>query len=296
MHVAVTGASGFIGRALCRRLAEAGHATRALVRAPLAELDAMPNVEQRTVGDLEILADWPRALDGVQAIVHLAAHAHGRGAPGGLRRLNVDAPAAAARAAQACAAHFVFISSAKVHGEESAAPLSEASPLAPRDAYGVSKADAEAALRRIPGLRLTVLRPPLVYGPGVKANFHALLAAIARGIPLPLAAIANRRSIVYVDNLADAIVACLTRAQAVGRSYLLSDGAPVSTPQLCRDIGSALGRPARLFAFPARLLPAKSLTRSLELDDGAIRRELEWQPPYTLHAGLAATAQWYRRR
>lgn len=296
MHVAVTGASGFIGRALCRRLAEAGHTTRALVRVPLEELGAVNGVEQRAVGDLEAFGGWPGALDGVQAIVHLAAHAHGRGRPGSLRRLNVDAAVAAAHAAQARAAHFVFISSVKVHGEESSAPLLEASPLSPRDAYAVSKADAEAALRRVQGLRLTVLRPPLVYGPGVKANFRVLLDAIARGMPLPLAAIANRRSIIYVANLADAIVACLTREHAVGRTYLLSDGAPVSTPQLCRDIGSALGRPARLFAFPPLLLPVKSLTRSLELDDGAIRRDLGWQPPFSTQAGLDATAQWYRRR
>src|SRR5687768_15926396 len=221
MHVAVTGASGFIGRALCRRLSDAGHATRALVRAPLRELDGIANLEQLGVGELEAFGSWPQALQGVHAVVHLAAHAHGRGSHGVLRRLNVDAPAAAARAAQRCAAHFVFVSSVKVHGEQSLACLTETSPIAPGDEYAESKAEAEAALQRVAGLRLTVLRPPLDYGPGVKANFRALLGAVARGVPLPLASIANRRSLLYVGNLVDAIVACLERSQAVGRAYLL---------------------------------------------------------------------------
>jgi nucleoside-diphosphate-sugar epimerase len=178
-------------------------------------------------------------------------------------------------------------------------PLTERSMIAPRDAYAESKARAEEALRAIAGLRLAVLRPPLVYGPGVKGNFLSLMRAIDRGLPLPFSAIVNRRSLVYVGNLADAILRCAEAPQAVGRCYLVCDGAPVSTPELCRKLAAALGRPARLFRLsPAllELLPgARRLTRSLEVDDSALRRELGWHAPFTLEQGLGATADWNRR-
>jgi UDP-N-acetyl-alpha-D-quinovosamine dehydrogenase len=184
-----------------------------------------------------------------------------------------------------------FLSSVKVHGEASDQPFKESSPLAPRDAYGESKARAEDALRAIPGLNLLVLRPPLVYGPGVKANFLALMAAIARGLPLPFAAIRNRRSLVYVGNLVDAIERGLTASG----TFLLSDGTPRSTPELCRALAVALGRAPRMFAFPPSLLPRK-LAGSLELDDSAIRSKLGWRAPFTFEEGLRATARWYLGR
>jgi nucleoside-diphosphate-sugar epimerase len=185
------------------------------------------------------------------------------------------------------------MSSVKVHGEESDAPFRESSPIAPRDAYARSKAEAEEALRAIDGLKLCVLRPPLVYGPAVKANFLALMRAIARGLPLPLAGIENRRSLIYVDNLCHAVLACLGLS---GRTYLVSDGPPLSTPRLCRAIGDALGRPARLFRFPAGMVPGKALKSNLEIDDSAIRRELGWKPPFSFEQGLRLTAAWYRNR
>jgi nucleoside-diphosphate-sugar epimerase len=183
----------------------------------------------------------------------------------------------------------VFLSSVKVHGEVSAAPLTERSPIAPHDAYGKSKARAEEALRAIPGLRLAVLRPPLVYGPGVKANFLALTRAIALGVPLPLASVKNRRSLVYLGNLVDAILSCLEREG----TFLVSDGASRSTAQWCEALGRALEKPARLFPFPPRLLPEK-LTAFLEVDDSAIRMDLGWRPPFTAEEGLRATARWYK--
>jgi nucleoside-diphosphate-sugar epimerase len=134
-----------------------------------------------------------------------------------------------------------------------------------------------------------------VYGPHVKANFLALMKPIGRGIPLPLASIQNRRSLVYVGNLADAILRCIADPRAVGRTYLISDGMALSTPALCRAIGGALGRPARLFPFPPRLLPGP-LSRSLEVDDRALRTELGWRAPFSLEEGLRATADWYRSR
>jgi nucleoside-diphosphate-sugar epimerase len=268
MRVAVTGAGGFIGSSLCPFVVAQGHEVQRIQR-----------------GEFRIDA---------QAVVHLAGIAHRRAAPEELRRVNVDLAVQVGRAAAAAGAHMLFLSTLKVHGEESDTPLSEASPLAPRDPYARSKLRAEEALRAIPGLRLTVLRPPLAYGPGVKGNFLALLKALARGVPLPLAGVRNRRSLLYVGNLAHAVVRCLEAGHA-GRTYLLSDGAALSSAELCRKLGEALGRPARLFPFPAVFLPRK-LRGSLFVDDAAIRRELGWAPPSTLQQGLHATARWYRGR
>jgi nucleoside-diphosphate-sugar epimerase len=264
MKVAVTGASGFIGRTLCTTLSAAGH-------------EVMP-------------VRGPQA-DGADAVVHLAAIAHRHASRDELLRVNVDLALETAKKAAAAAAQFVFLSSVKVHGEFSELPFREDSPLAPVDAYAESKARAEERLRAIPGLRFAVLRPPLVYGPGVKANFLTLMKAVARGWPLPLAAIRNQRSLIYVGNLADAIIACLGKEG----TFLVSDGEAVSTPQLCREIGAALSRRARLFPFPSSFLPEK-LAASLEVDDSLIRRALGWKPPFTRSEGMRATAQWYLAR
>jgi nucleoside-diphosphate-sugar epimerase len=233
------------------------------------------------------IVSWEEA----NAVVHLAAIAHRRAERQEIRRVNVDFAVETARKAATLGASFLFLSSLKVHGESSKAPFREDSPIGPQDLYAESKAQAEEALRTIAGLRLAVLRPPLVYGPGVKANFLALMNAVARGVPLPLASIRNRRSVIYVGNLADAIIACLGKEG----TYLVSDGEPVSTPQLVREIGEALGKPARLFPFPSSVLPGK-LTGSLEIDDSLIRGTLGWKPPFTRKQGLRATAQWYGGR
>jgi nucleoside-diphosphate-sugar epimerase len=286
MRIAVTGASGFVGRALVPALEAARHDV----------IDAGRDV----TGDIAAFGDWPRVLAGADAVVHLAALAHERGVDEArLRAVNVEAAAAIGRAAAASGARMVFLSSVKALGEETVGlAFDETSPLAPRDAYGRAKADAERALLAIEGLRLTILRPPLAYGPGVKANFLSLVKAIARGLPLPLAAVRNGRSLVFVGNLADAIARCL-EAKAAGKTYLVCDGPAVSTPELCRALGRALGRPGRLFPFPPALLelaPAmKKLTRSLEVSDRALRRELGWSPPFTFEEGIRRTAEWYQK-
>ena len=286
MRVVVTGTSGFVGQALVPALRARGHHVVALDRG--------------TVGDLVGYTGWSGVLAGNDAVVHLAALAHSRHVDEArLRAVNVDAALALGKAAAGAGVKMLQMSSVKVLGEETPGPaFNDASPPAPRDAYGRAKAEAEAALRAVPGLSLTVLRPPLVYGPGVKANFLALFRAVARGWPLPLAGIHNRRSLVFAGNLADAVARCLEAPVAVGKSYCVSDGDPLSTTALCRAIGAALGRPARLFPCPAGLLeivPAASrLTRSLAVDDSAIRRELGWVPPFTVEEGLRLTREWFQ--
>src|SRR5436190_9740219 len=235
MKVHVTGAGGFIGRNLMSALARSHHHAAA-------------------------------AVAGADAVIHLAAIAHRHASRDELDEVNVRLPARLAREAAACGARFLFLSSVKVHGERSEHPFTERSAIAPADPYAASKARAEEALHAVSGLPLAILRPPLVYGPGVKANFLSLMRAVARGCPLPLGSVNNRRSLVYVGNLVDAIVRCLT----VDGTYLVSDGEAVSTAQLCRELGEVLGRPARLVPFPPALLPAK-LRASLEVNDHALR-------------------------
>lgn len=273
MKIAVTGASGFIGRNLCPLLRERGHEVIELGRT-----DMRP--------------------EGAQVIVHLAALAHSRGVDAEtLRKVNVELPVAIGKAAAAAGTRMLFMSSVKVHGEATPGSVfDEACPLRPQDAYARAKAEAETQLRAIPGLALTVLRPPLVYGPGVKANFLALARAIARGWPLPLAGIDNRRSLLYVGNLADAVLRCLDSPP--GKAFLIADGPAVSTTALCERMAKSLGRSARLFRLPRPLLElvpgASRLTGSLEVDDRAIRRELGWTPPHSFEEGLRRTAEWLR--
>ena len=259
-------------------------------------------LDRSAIGDIAGFTGWEARFAGADAVVHLAALAHSRGVDAKrLHAVNVEAAAAVGRATAAAGARMLFMSSAKVLGEETAtAAFDESSMPAPQDAYARAKNEAEAALRTVPGLALVVLRPPLVYGPGVKANFLALMHAVARGWPLPLADIDNRRSLVYAGNLADAAVRCLEAPLAAGKAYLVSDGATVSTPELCRALGRALGKPARLFPCPPALLGflpgADKLKRSLVVDDRAIRRELGWAPPLNTEEGLHLTAEWFRAR
>lgn len=310
--VAVTGAGGFLGRALVPALLGAGYPVRALVRA--VPPDASKIVTWVGTGDLaQFDAERMRAsLAGCVALVHLAAQAHrplhdSSQARAALEAINVDAPARLAQAAaDAGVPHVVFASSVKVHGEASPAarPLRESDPLAPSDAYGASKQAAEAALARIAqasGLRVTALRLPLVYGPGAKANFAALIDAVRRGAPLPVGSIDNRRSLLATGNFASAVLAVLASEgdDAQLTPYLVADAAPVSTPELVRALAAALGVAPRIVPFPMPLLRAAArlpgigervsrLVDSLEVDTAAFRMRFAWTPPVPLAAGLAA--------
>jgi nucleoside-diphosphate-sugar epimerase len=280
MRILVTGASGFIGSTLVPALAASGHEVVSAPREPV------------------LLAE---AMAGCDSVVHLANLAHVIADRALLWKVNVDGTRQVARTAAAQGVRrLIYLSSIKASGEETTGRPFDASEIEmPEDDYGRAKLAAEQVLFDV-GVEAVVLRPPLVYGPGVKGNFLALMRAVAGGWPLPLANIANRRSLVYVGNLVDAILRCLAAGSAARRVYTVSDGAPVSTTELCVALGEALEKPARLFSLPTPLLEllpgGKRLTRSLELDDRAIRGDLGWQPPFSFHEGLRAAARWYQGR
>jgi len=269
------------------------------------------------VGDIGPDTDWGAAFDGVECILHLASPSDPqRGSPAeslaGYRRVNVaGSRRLAEQAAAAGARRLVFMSTIKVNGERTAErAYTENDAPRPEDAYGISKQEAEQALRDVAqktGLEIVVLRPPIVYGPGVKGNFLRLMNLVARGVPLPLGAVNNRRSFIYTGNLAAAIIKALDTPQAAGRTYLVSDGEDVSTPDLVRGLARALGVKPRLPSFPlaalglAATLAGKRaefvrLSGSLQVDSSRIRRELDWRPPFTLAQGLEPTAKWYPGR
>jgi UDP-glucose 4-epimerase len=306
--ILVTGASGFVGRALLPRLAADGYRVRATVRRPGTELPA--GVHAVAIGDLTDEPDWRIVLAGVDAVVHLAARAHvlDERSPDAFALYRAANTLPTLRLAEAAAAagvrRLVFVSSVRVHGSRTAgAPFDESSPLAAEDPYGRSKVDAErglAEIARTSRLEVVVLRPPLVYGPGVRGNFGRLARLVARGVPLPFGAVRNRRSLVYVGNLADVIARSLAHPAAAGRTLMVSDGEDVSTAELVRRIARALGRPPRLVPVPPALLRAAGalagrredvarLLDDLVVDSTLLRRTLGWKPPHTLDEGLAAT-------
>jgi nucleoside-diphosphate-sugar epimerase len=312
MRVLVTGATGFVGRALCQDLPRRGWQVSAAVRkqALLPE-----GCEPRIVGDIGPGTDWTEALKGVDAVTHLAARVHimrerAEDPLASFRRTNVEGTLRLARAAaRAGVGRFVFLSSVQALGGASPnGPLTDASQPKPEESYGISKCEAEVGLREIANqlrLEVVILRPPLVYGPGVKGNFRSLMNLVDRRVPLPLKAVANRRSLLYLGNLVDAIALCLEGSAAANRTYLLRDGEDLSTAELVRRIGAALGHQTALFPVPASLLKfgagcvgraaeARRLLGSLIVDDRSIRQELEWNPPFTVDEGLAETAAWFR--
>jgi nucleoside-diphosphate-sugar epimerase len=308
-RVLVTGATGFVGRALCNQLSAIGHTVIPAVR----HGSGLPN--EVVTGDIGLSTDWRMALAGCDAVVHLAARVHmmrerSQDPLALYRETNTEAALNLARqAAQAGVKRFVFISTIKVNGEGRDEPYREADAPAPEDAYAISKWEAEQGLQRIAqetGLEVVILRPPLVYGPGVKANFQRLIQAVARGWPLPFGAVRNRRSLLYLGNFVDAIQVCVEHPAAAGQTFLLDDGEPVSTPQLIRALAAAMGRPARLLPVPPWLLEftgallgrraaVARLTDSLWVDSSAIHSRLGWVPPYTLQQGLDATVAALKR-
>ena len=306
MRVLITGARGFVGAALIRHLgSDARWSVRASSRTPPAA--AGLGVEWMTSPDLGPDADWRPLLAGVDVVVHLAARVHvmtsGHADGPEYQRVNVlGTRRLAEQAVAAGVRRLVLLSSVKVHGESG--HFNESSAMAPADAYGVSKRDAEDVLRdvaRRTGLEVVILRAPLVYGPGVKANFLSLVTAVGRGRILPLASIANRRSLVGVDNLADLIAVSMEHPAAASEAFLVSDGEDLSTPELVRRLAAAAGRHARLLPMPVwglRILAAAlgrsaavdRLAGSLTVDISKARRLLGWEPPVAVDEGLRRVA------
>lgn len=313
-RILVTGANGFVGRALSRALLADGHVVTGLVRRAGGCIDGVS--EWRFEGrDFAGLADvdWPK----LDCVVHLAARVHvmddtAADPEAAFRAANVDG---ALRVAEAAWRHgvrrFVLVSSVKAIAEcDDGVPLSESTQARPADPYGRSKRDAELALRKFgdeSGLDVVIVRPPLVYGPEVRANFLRMLDIVSRGVPLPFGSVTARRSVVYLENLADALRCCATDPRAAHGCFHVADDDAPSVAALLRMVGAALGRPARLLPFPeawlrilgrvtGRSAQVDRLVGSLQLDTGHIRRQLGWQPPHTTREGLAATAGWYRTR
>ncbi len=333
MRVLVTGANGFIGRALCHALIKSGHGIRCAVRAGAPNknigyshtqagsvgslaTEICETSETISIGDIGPETNWAEALTGIEVVVHLAARVHvleekARNPLAEFRLVNVAGTERLARMAVSAGVHrLVYVSSIKVNGEHThESPFTEADTPAPQDAYGLSKWEAEQALLKIAeetGLEVVIVRPPLVYGPGVGANFLRMMDWVNRGLPLPLATIRNSRSLIYLGNLVDALITCVVHPHAAGKIFLIGDGEDVSTPELIRRLARAMGRRPRLVSFPpvllhlAGLLTGKSaeverLLGSLRVDSSRIRRELQWTPTFSMAQGLRETVSWYFR-
>ncbi len=320
MIVLVTGANGFVGRAGVRSLAAAGFAVRAAARSELHDLPQgaswarAPELDPGVTDDDD--GNWFGILDGVDAVVHCAARVHvmqdeSQDPLTEYRRINRDGTLALAQAAAKVGVRrMVFISSIKVNGEqaEPEAPYSRQSLPRPVDPYGISKMEAEQGLLNISelgGMDVTIIRPVLVYGPGVRANFRTLMRLVDRRVPLPLKTIDNRRSMIFVDNLADLVRHAITHPEAANRHFLASDGEDLSTAGLIESLANALGKPARLFAFPLGLMKlaariggrehiAQRVFGSLAVDCQETRNLLEWVPPFTVAEGIKQTTDAYR--
>lgn len=305
-RVLVTGGRGLVGKALAARLLAQRFAVRLSSRQKCASTDH--RLEWVQTADLNAATNWLSALQTIDTVIHCAARVHvmhdaDADPLAAFRAVNVDGSLNLARqAAAAGVKRFVFISSVKVNGESTPAgqPFTAEDLPAPLDPYGVSKMEAEQGLRQIAadtGMEVVIIRPPLVYGPGVKANFAALMRAVQKGWPLPLGAVHNQRSLVALDNLVDFIITCITHPQAANQTFLVSDGHDLSTTELVRGMAEAAGVPARLLPLPVWALQAagavlgkgdavQRLCGNLQVDISKARELLGWTPPVSVAEGL----------
>ena len=313
-RILVTGATGFVGRSLCRRLIERGHRVVAAVRRPDAA-DSLPTaVEPLPLGEINAsLACPPTTFDDIDVAIHLAARVHvlnerSRDPAAAFQDVNVLGSERLARAAAGRVKRFIYVSSVHAMCTLADEPLDETGPCRPETPYGQSKLAAEQRLRAIAdktGLELVIVRPPPVYGPGHAGNLTRLFRVAAAGWPLPLGDLRNRRSLVYVENLADALAHCAEHPAARGHTFLVSDGEDVSLSDLVARVARTSGRTPRLLPAPTRTLrlvgratgrlPAvERLLGSLAVDSTHIRTTLAWRPPHTLDEGLSATTAWMK--
>ena len=307
--VLITGASGFVGRTLCVETVARGAAVRGISR---SQGDLPKGVENVVIGDIDDSTDWGEMLNGCNAVIHLAARVHVMQEANAdplveYRRVNVLGTLnLAQQAAKSGVRRFLFVSSIGVNGAATShKPFTSEDRAQPHSPYAQSKYEAELGLQDLAaktGMEVVIIRPPLVYGPGAPGNFGSLMRWLRRGIPLPLGAIHNQRSLVSLDNLVDLIVTCLTHPAAANQTFLVSDGEDVSTTELLQRMGQAMNRPARLISVPAGFLTqaaallgkrdmAQRLCGSLQVDIQKTRQLLGWNPPLTLDQGLKKAAE-----
>ncbi|MBN3808165.1 NAD-dependent epimerase/dehydratase family protein [Paraburkholderia sp. Ac-20347] len=312
--VLLTGANGFVGRAVSRALLACGDRVTGIVRQPGSAGEGGRTWLSTGKDFVDVEQEWPADLR-CDAVIHLAARVHtlketAADPMAAYRETNVAGTLRVARAARAAGSRrFVFVSSIKAIAEHSdGQPLTERTPAGPSDPYGISKLEAErelCAYGAASGMEIVIVRPPLVYGPGVRANFFSLMNAIARGVPLPLGAIEAQRSLVYVETLADALIHCATDPRAAGQTFHVTDGQDLSVSELARILARHLHVPARLVRVPPEMLrlagrltgrsaQVERLVGELRVDSGRIRSVLGWSAPYTAEQGLRETASWFR--
>lgn len=305
MEILVTGATGFLGQRLCSVLNErSSFDVTAVVRAGRS-VCANRVVEINNIGKDN---DWSTVLEGARVVIHAAARAHIMKDEvddplAEYRKVNVDGTLNLAhQAAKAGIKRFIFISSIKVNGEQTHAgsAFRAEDPPAPEDPYGISKYEAESGLMELAsttGMEVVIIRPPLVYGPDVKGNFASMINIVRKGVPIPFGAIANKRSLVGIDNLVDLIVTCVAHPKAANQIFLASDGKDLSTTELLRAVADARGRKSRLIPVPSSFLTfcasvlgkramAQRLVGSLQVDISKTREVLDWEPPVTVEEGL----------
>lgn len=308
----VTGASGFVGRAVISKIFDnSQYSIHAAVRRDYFDFSA--GVEQVQIGNLKPDTDWSAAVRDIDVILHLAARVHvmkddAHDPLAEFRRVNVESTLNFARqAVEEGVKRFIYISSIKVNGEGTTQdrPFTADDEPVPIDPYGVSKYEAELGLLRLAketGLEVVIIRPVLVYGPGVKANFLSMIHWLDKGVPLPFGAIHNKRSLVALDNLVDLIVTCIDHPAAANQTFLVSDGEDLSTTELLQRMAVALGKQARLLPVPAWLLKfgaaligkrdlAQRLLGSLQVDISKTREVLNWSPPVSVDEALKKTAE-----
>lgn len=317
MKVFITGASGFVGKRLVGELTRRGHAVTACVR-DTSKADGLGAVNVSIIKEIGPDTDWGDTLSGHDAVIHLAARVHimddhDRDPLAAFRRVNVDGLRGLLLAAiDAGVGRVIALSSVKAIGEDSSdqTAIDDQVPENPTDSYGQSKYEADQMLRKMllkSSIGWTVLRPSLVYGPGVQGNFIKLLDACARRQLLPVGGIRNQRSMIFVGNLVDALCVSIECPDPLNDTFLIDDNAPVSTPELIRGISRALEVSPRIISVPSWVLRsaltflgkksvAERLMGSLVVDSRRFQRVADWTPPYKMVQGLAETAAWYKSR